>query len=635
MNHNPYVTKGLEFLKSRQLNDGSFVGDSFSAVGDKHGLPTVFDTSVILCALEPLKKELIESGMVYRAVSFLQLQRNNDGSCNYWKIGSDMREIFPYPNDMDDTALLLAALAIYSPKTIDGAVYAQIAHLLTTTEIQVGGPYNTWICDWKNDNRWHDQDTAVNANIAFLLSKIDIELPNLIELFESSIQSKNLESKYYSSVIIILYFIARSYSGEMKQEIIDMILDARTDDHFGNPLLASLAISTLIRLGVHITHDDPMVVYLQHTQSEDGSWNREKFFIDPSTRDVVWYHGSSELTTACCIEALYLIDHQTVPAAVESSVHDEIKDEVIGTFIKEAYAESKLFGELAEKSVAQVLTYSISYKSMLLPFFMRDALGEKSQHIDHSILIWLGIANLAGWVGYTITDDVVDGDRTADLLPFAAWCIRNLTARYAGILGHQYAIANSILSGIEIAQFQEQKNRLTKSEQGYSIEILPHIESIPTFEKSLGHALPALSVALLSGIKSDSDIYTTVQNFFIHYLSARQYNDDAHDIMIDLSRGTVTPPIYSILTRYKILYPDETVIIPASIERTVRELFWNDVFDETYETIEHHIQSAENALRKLNMQDDHYFFSLIQELKTIQKRTKDERVNTLQFIRQY
>ena len=50
-----------------------------------------------------------------------------------------------------------------------------------TAEQAPGGHYNTWLCDWRTQQSWHDIDPAVNANVAFMLRNLDIQLSGLTQ----------------------------------------------------------------------------------------------------------------------------------------------------------------------------------------------------------------------------------------------------------------------------------------------------------------------------------------------------------------------------------------------------------------------------------------------------------------------
>ena len=58
---------------------------------------------------------------------------------NYWPRNSPSALTDPYPDDMDDTACAIAALALWKPKIIDGKVLAHITQSLIITESRPGG----------------------------------------------------------------------------------------------------------------------------------------------------------------------------------------------------------------------------------------------------------------------------------------------------------------------------------------------------------------------------------------------------------------------------------------------------------------------------------------------------------------
>lgn len=633
---------GLGFLAESQESDGSFPGESFQENGRTLSVKTVFDTAFILTSLTPVRSASAEQpDMITAALAFLDNERHENGAYNYWARSSSYVKKLAYPDDLDDTALAIASSIIYTGNEPSGDMLAPLVHLLTGAELAEGGPYNTWICNWRCDPRWQNCDLGVNANIAYMLSLLNIELPNLEAFFEQALVEGVLTSEYYPSPIILLYFIARSYKGKSRDRAIELILKYQTDDmDWGNSLLSALACSSLLRLKAEGVDYAKIIDTLLAAQLPDGSWPREILYLDPSTAHARWYHGSTALTTTCLLEAISLYQDraQETPSAKSEPTQDRHihTDAIIRSFIDDATLADPLFGIQAFTLSKKILANSLSHESMVLAFIWKDMLEDTTSLPPDETLILLGKANLAGWIGYTIMDAIVDGDTDGELAPFGIWAIRYLSRLYQEILSSEdYHCVDILLSGMEAALCHEHSNRLP---QAFDITTyaLPDRSILPTYHKSIGHALPALAVLMLSGERSDSPAYKHTLEFFMAYLAARQLNDDAHDVVDDITSGILTPIGHIVLSRIRTKNTDtKTKPLQLTEKNIILETFWYDAFDEVHGLIETHIESAKKSLEKLPSTDTTYCISLIAGLEYSQLTARKKRDSMITFLKYY
>jgi hypothetical protein len=239
--------------------------------------------------------------------SFLLSQKSPRGSFNYWLRDSEESRTMPYPDDLDDTFVALAALHGFDPSLIDGAVLADVAKLLPAVEIAPGGPYRTWLIEPTASPEWKDVDLVVNSNVAYFLSRIGIHLPNLTKFVDDRIREDNLTSPYYPSVIHVIYFISRFYKGEGRDALVQKVLAAPKE----NSLKLAMAISALINLGY-----DPALLNANNKVNESNLMSlliarieAEGFTPDPFCIELVrdgktHYAASPALTAAFCAEAI-------------------------------------------------------------------------------------------------------------------------------------------------------------------------------------------------------------------------------------------------------------------------------------------------------------------------------------------
>ena len=256
---------GEEFLSQHQQQNGSFlsVSSDSSSFKDGYTFPSLFSTTLILLSLADLKDTPKIALIKDKMANFLMSQKNENFSFNYWDRKSKEYKDIPYPDDLDDTFCALAALYKYDQHLFDGNTLRKITLLLTAMEEKVGGPYQTWIVKKDAPSVWKDIDLAVNSNIAYFLSLLDISLPNINALIESMIKNKMISSPYYPTIYPIIYFISRFYTGKHRDRLTKLLLK---DYQQQNPLNQSLIILSLLNFNVSSAQITPIVQALtSHT----------------------------------------------------------------------------------------------------------------------------------------------------------------------------------------------------------------------------------------------------------------------------------------------------------------------------------------------------------------------------------
>jgi hypothetical protein len=634
------LEKGLRFIAASQTKNGSFPGESFKPDGTTKKIQTVFDTVFILTVLAPLVDEHLYKEMTLSALQFLGSQKSPSGSYNYWQRDSPEAKQLPYPDDLDDTALALATQILQSGKNLEGETFFELVDLFTRSEIQVGGPYTTWLCDYIDNPEWRDADIGVNANIAYLLSLLDIELESLTKFFEEQIQQKKMSSKYYDSEITLIYLICRSYKGRLASELSTRILSLKNKmGHWNSPLYTGFAISTLIRLGIQDNSLEESVEVLLKQQNLDGSWNREPVYLDPSDDQSVWHHGSAPLTTAVCVEALTLFKNKySRNPNVLTQKYTKENDAINLNFIQKLRNQNSIFVLPAEQILLKLAKSSRSQDCVSLPFFSRDMLGERTSAVPDTMIHTLGEASLLGLAGYTILDDALDGDTDNSLLPFGIWCIREMVTIYYSLLEtRETQIIHKILSETEQALHAEFKNRLYKTTSGFAFDSLPDTGDIPTYEKSIGHALSTLVLLLIIGESPDSELCTKITLFWKHYLAAYQLHDDAHDFVEDLDAGRITVIGSLILKRYQEEISEKNISTKNTVPEATKlqSLFWQKVFPEINLIIEKHIEECTKIVAGLNLHSTLYLEEIVQKLARAQQKAKNERKSVIDFMEKY
>jgi hypothetical protein len=547
---------------------------------------------------------------------------HEDGSFSYWDKGSEEYSQKPYPPDMDDTALALASIITINPSSGDGDYIAKLARLLINTEVEEGGPYKTWIID---DSKWNDVDIGVNANIAYLLSLLSVELPNLTSLFEDTISNTRYESKYYHSPLIILFFISRTYRGNHKDEAISYIKALIQENGTWKTCTeTALALCALSNFGTDITPYTKAFALLSESCKETLS--------DPLYRERIhnnetsWYVNDS-ITQSLIAVAMHRLDCSLRATPTSNKGTDLFQENVINHFIEQCADASPLFALIATEHVQRLLSEPISKDAILLPYIFSESL---ESDIPSDTIQKLSVAHLLGWIGYKIVDGVMDNEGAEKDLPFGLFCIRSFTQIYRDLFPDQtYSFYTDIMNDTEQSFAQEYNDRLIHTAHGYQITDLSACKPA-SFQKSLGHALPVLALMLLSGYSMDSLEFKSTKSFFTSFLHARQMHDDAHDYIEDLGYGRVSKVGLLILKQFnrtEYSFPED--------EEEFRRIFWHECFPEVYEDIERSLQDAREAMKQIPLSNTEYFEKMLDSVSRAQQKAYDERAKILSFLKAY
>lgn len=633
------IKSGVSFLADTQMKDGGF--ESFSSpsqkkfAGEKMYRST-FPVALILSCLNELKNIPEAEKVKSAAARFLLEQRSEHWSFNYWARDAKETTTMPYPDDLDDTFCALSALYNYDPTKIDASVLAKIVPLLTFLEEKEGGPYRTWLTPRDAEKAWMDVDVAVNGNIAYFLSLQEIDLPGITALMEETIDAQNYSSPYYSSVHQIIYFISRFYRGTKKEKLRTFLLKKQEKNGaFGNPLSTALSISALLRLETDPKTLTKSVEYLKRCQ-KNGTWEACAFCLDPAILGKKYYAGSSALTTAFCIETLALYEKAVARKTATEMADKKIK-KIHGKIIQRAKKKFSTFDtDLQKQALTRLEKTLVGDKDgsiVLLPYFFSHSLEVSPQKITEDTVVVLGLANLYGWIAYTIYDDFLDDEGDPKLLSLANACLRELTAIFIRI-GEKNADFSKIFTGImdklDSANAWEIANCRIKNTR-----IIPDYGNFARLaERSLGHALGPLAILCSLGYKSGSSEIKHAKKFFEAYLIARQLNDDAHDWEEDARLGHINSVSAQIMRDMNKNALPENFTEEDLLE--MRKIFWNEIIDDVAARILAFGKSARRSLQKIeSIQNTALFEKLLLPIENSAKEALKEKERTLAFLKAY
>lgn len=639
--------KILQYIAEQQQKDGSFVSFSSKKTDDFSDAVlyrTNFITAIILEVLSYSEDTSQMHQIREKSATFLLSQKSICWSWNYWTKFSKEFTSSPYPDDLDDTFCALNALYLFDKKLFTGSVYAHIVQLLTTVEMKEGGPYRTWLVSKKTTSRWKDVDVVVNSNIVYFLFLQKITMPNLQLFFKEKLQTNDIFSPYYPSHYPFLYFLSRFYPD--KKSIGNILFAARNKEgYWENPLYTALAILALLNGKFPPQRLKKSITYLLKTQ-KDNHWQAYAFCIDPTRNGQRHYAGSPVLTTAFCLAALQKYHQQIDTIQTVKTSEDKKKKRYLQKILssKEFQIPDKNLTKQSEILIEKILSKDKTQQIPLMPYYFLGALKGKKQTIKNSDIVLLGRANVLGWLAYTIYDDFLDEEGNPQLLPLANIYLRKLTNIFDTAFIKNKDIASffhTVLDTIESANSWEVINCHLSVNNGIinlQKAILPDFGNLEQLAyKSLGHGLGPLTILILSGYTKNSKEFTSLYNFFMHYLITKQLHDDAHDWEHDLSKGHITFAVALLLKKAteKKIITTKKIEIKKTIPK-LQKLFWHEIIEEICSHIYSHVKKAQQELEPLSIiRNKNVLEDLLNIYEEGADKALEERKKTIDFLQIY
>jgi hypothetical protein len=638
MNQKAATKKALSFLLSEQTSRGSFISYTSLDQSDftsAEKLPAVFLSILILeCLNSVSESELVKK----KLASYILQNKSPDWTWNYIeRLQIKLTEQL-YPDDLDDTACALGALSGYDPGLTDGSVIGKFARTLINTETRPGGPYNTWLIDTAKFPKWQDIDLTVNSNIAWFLATQGVKLESLNEYVDTLLAKEQLTSSYYPDRATIFYFISRWYEGKHKNKLRSWVtseidnVDSETSD-----LLLALLLSSAIKLELPRPILDPIASRLINSQNRLGYWEAFGLFYDPTKKSGKHYGGSRSLTTAFVLEALSCYAKLPVVLMKRTAAKKSILRLPAGT-------RGDIEAIKSEKLRA-------SYRASLVSVIMQDK-GQQitkmasitsaacQQEVSDATVSNLNLASLNGWLSYNIFDDILDGEGRPEQLAVANYASRTMLRHFNEALpAHPEFMkyVESCLTIMDEANLWEVCNaRASVDGPRLIVTELPDYGSMKQlWQRSWGHSIASAGVLLKLGYDLTGKDQLKLQDFFRHFLIARQLNDDAHDWEMDLAAGHLSAVVVSLVKSY---YPEtKTILINLSDDLGALQLqFWSNTIIEINSLIEHHTMLAAGALRNCSaIKDSAVFNSWLDSLTNASHLALEQKSQTEKFITGY
>lgn len=628
------IKKGLQFLRSQQRPDGGFVSYSSPDLQFQNVRPyqTTFVSALMLTALHQVPEA---ADVCERLANFLLSQRSPQWSFNYWARQATEHRSMPYPDDLDDTFCALIALHSYSPDVIDAGVLAAVVKLLVAVEEKPGGPYRTWLVTRSSPSVWLDVDVAVNANTARFLLRIGSPLPGLEQYLMQALMTERLESPYYPTIFPTLYYMTQAFSGLRYKQFVGRILKKhQSEGYWQTPLHTALASSIVLQLDPDADIDTARD-FLLGRQNTDGSWPAEAFCIDPERAGQKHFHGAAVLTTALVVEALQRLRSRmskTRPpeATADDSAGRALHEVIVGRAGQQFAEFDSIFQEQAHHTLDRLLKGTNAREIVLMPYLFSQSLPSPVQLRDE-VFIQLGLANLYGWLAYTIYDDFLDDEGRAEQLSVANVALRlSLESFRKAVPSHGFQRkVQSVFDTIDAANAWEVTScRYRVAEGVISITKVPDYEDhMRLAERSLGHMLTPLAIAEAAGDVS----VEALQTAFKHYLIAKQICDDMHDWQDDLRAGHVSLVVATMLQQLR-LPPGPYHV--SSLLPQLEKQFWNISLPRLCEVVLGHTAQARQSLPE-QLKADSILNQLLNKIDASMHHTSTQQRQAKHFLEAY
>lgn len=428
---------------------------------------------------------------------------------------------------MADVFAALAAVWNYNPQLVNGACLTHAIQRLITSEAAVGGPY---YCDGT-------LNLVANIQIAICMRRAAKPLPKVDDFITAHI-AKSQFGHTELTRFGLLFLIAKTGNAPQVAHYVHQYWQQKS---WQTPLRRAVAI-TILKDSLPLRRMQQNVMFLCHAQHASGFWDSESFLKTSSSQQ------AARFTATACITGVlahYYYSHRNSRPPGLLQKHQQV-----------VLAAKSVFAGCAEPlrshaftTIRQVAAADKDFEITLLPRFFAESLKIPAPLTDRHYTM-LGLANISGWIAYTIYDDFLDDQGTPALLPTANIAMRTSVDSFRAAVPHSPAFqryVTKVYAKMDEANTWEVTNcRFIVRANTITIAALPKYGKCATLAaRSFAHALGPLAV--LSRHTPITPQMRCIQNAFKHYLIARQLNDDMRDWLRDIQKGHASYVVTAIL----------------------------------------------------------------------------------------
>jgi hypothetical protein len=552
---------------------------------------SVFPVAMTVHAIAPL----LSANTQKKLTNWFILQAGKNYSFNYWLRGSDLAREHSLPDDLDDTAYSLSALAKLGYE-IDAKYLLKLIRL----EEKPGGPYRTWyLPDREENKKWRDIDPYVNANAAYALALLEVDVPNTHAYLLERLEKGDYHSQFYPNRLFFLFFLSRYAQVKADREVLKTIL-SQVDTIASEQDEAEEDLNTLLRFLIYSYCSDSkaeeLIGKMLNMRDNNG-------FIKAMP---MWYAvkpkllaQSQYISTALFIEGCCQIDWlQAKLKARERSIGDSDKyksqlkqtvsivaEEISSRLESESIETESLFAKKAHELKAVKLPCAIA---LVVSDYKLKGEEEWLQPIVQQMAY--------GWLGYTLMDNLIDdGAQPQSALPMST----------LQKLHWQTFYENNCMSMLEKEKYME---LIDLMEKNYRIELkdmrfdpkdregqlrsAKKVDSYGYINKRMS-AFTYLCQLVAAKASEDEDKAQAIRKIIGNLVLIDQLADDAHDYQSDLAQGIMTY-VASLLVKS---------VSDKTEEKHVREAFWREVMPELLTEAEELYEDALSELQKYGWEE--------------------------------
>lgn len=353
------ISKGLKFLKERQLSNGGFsclfaYSENYTAdaleefsMGDKKCVviveeTTVFPATLIGHSLLYLRDNSEAQEILNRIADFLIGIRSSLGIWRHYIKPHQLEQFIP--NDLDNSAMaswFLQQMGISFVENRDFFTSNRSKEGLFYTWITLRPQWNSnpryWRSLWREFRHpigqyyfWklmhcakNDIDAVVNSNVIHYLGENKITAA-AVDLMVRVIEDKREEvcDKWYLRPILVYYFFSKNMNkGIEKLEKLKPIIkkrilaQAKSDGQFFESILdTGLAVAALENMGYYEDIPAMSIQFLLAAQNSNGAWKKGAMYYGYASADKSEAFGGEEISTGIVLEALVRYqNHERIP----------------------------------------------------------------------------------------------------------------------------------------------------------------------------------------------------------------------------------------------------------------------------------------------------------------------------------
>lgn len=304
----------------------------------------------------------------------------------------------------------------------------------------------------------------------------------------------------------------------------------------------------------------------------------------------------------------------------------EKEEKIIAAIKNKVQTRLEIAGPEISNAIKPILEYILSKEKAILEILLLPYIFSQSfeEGFSEELLIDLGAANLWGWLAYTIYDDFLDDEGKIEQLSGANLALRELSQIFNNLENgfpqkNILATFHEAMDTVDAANTWEVKNCRSKITNDEFIlpTTSPDYQNFQNLhQRSIGHGLGPFTLALISGIKKDSEKFKNIYQFIKSYIIAKQLNDDINDFWEDLKNGQINSVVATVLIIWQKKYPNKNIIHLENDAALINEIFYQEIAAEVLNKIIEESQVAQKSLKNFNEKAPALLFKIIEDLQS-------------------